>query len=483
MSSSRRSFVKKAALAAGLAAAGPLGPRSAHAAGMSVSWAKREITPGVNGAPANPFLAGYGCSCLPGGPHRVATGTRTPLFARCLVFWDAGSPNVIATADVLGFPPRMHLAIRERVMGAATRPHASSDFVLAASHTHNGPVLQDVLDPYIAYGMVSLAQVDAYSDWLVAAMADVVREALEATVRPCTLDFKVQSETFSHNRERLGYVETAVPVLTARAQGSGAPLAVLFSYGCHPVAAGEGTLFDADFPGHAMDAVESAGVFPLFLTGAAGDQDPVGARGWALAEAHGAHLGALVKNDLPSPGRDVTGPILTDLRWADLPLDITDTPHNLAAVRALYQNRLDALGLADFGGRHAQVMMGQIDAHSFETSIRVPFQTWKLQGTPTLRLALCGGELVSGYAALYRNRYGADNVLVAGYVNEVSAYVPSDELLPPLRSGGSYAGGWGSDAPGIAGGSLTVYPALGHFRAGPGGVEEVVVATLDAMLA
>jgi hypothetical protein len=114
-------------------------------------------------------------------------------------------------------------------------------------------------------------------------------------------------------------------------------------------------------------------------------------------------------------------------------------------------------------------------------------QAWTLAGDEPLRLALVGGELVSGYGAYFRQRYGGSNgIWVAGYANEVPAYIPSDELL---QTGGllQYACGWYADHPGIAGGSMTVYGWLGHFRGRPvgssvDGVEQILIGKLTSML-
>jgi hypothetical protein len=106
----------------------------ASMAGTAVSTAKVDITPQLS---MNPWMGGYGTDDSGG---RAATGTHTPLFARCVVFWDSGSPNAIAVADVLAFPRSMHQAIRQRVI-ALTEQWGPSDFVLAATHTHNGPAL------------------------------------------------------------------------------------------------------------------------------------------------------------------------------------------------------------------------------------------------------------------------------------------------------------------------------------------------------
>jgi neutral ceramidase len=129
------------------------------------------------------------------------------------------------------------------------------------------------------------------------------------------------------------------------------------------------------------------------------------------------------------------------------------------------------------------MMLRELQDNSFDMTIPLPIQVWKLQGRPVLQLALTGGELVSGYAVQIRKRYnGSNGIIVGGYANEVPAYIPTNELLPAYRSSGSYAGGWDTDFPRIAGGSMTVYGWLGHFLAGSGGVEDKLMRNLSSML-
>ncbi|MGC5225459.1 hypothetical protein ACPW96_23080 [Micromonospora sp. DT81.3] len=61
--------------------------------------------------------------------------------------------------------------------------------------------------------------------------------------------------------------------------------------------------------------------------------------------------------------------------------------------------------------------------------------------------------------------------------------MPADNFLPPLApSWGSYEGGWDPDFSGIAGGSMTIYPQIAHFRAGPSGAESAVIEALTEQL-
>lgn len=426
-------------------------------------------------------MAGFGVQDAP----RVVVGDEpyAPLYARCVVLWDDSWPNAMVTLDVLGIPRAVNLAVRPRLVALAG--WSDADIVLQATHTHNGPVLVDALDPYIAYALLDLTLVRAYTAWLQDQIVEVVRTALNAPRTPVTLDYQTRTLGFARNRAGLPYAETVVPILTAR-DLTGRPRAVIFSYGCHPVAGGWQDRFDGDFPAGACTVVEDAlpGCFAMFLQGPAGDQDPVGATGWALRDACASSLGQTVSAAAGNPGRSLTGPIVTSYGEVALPLDVTLTGANLAQVRAAYVARTqNPQGLPAWYGRHAEVMIGRIDAGNVATVVPTPLQVWTLQGATPLKVAMVGGELVSGYAAYLRTRHGGSNgLIIGGYANEVSSYVPSDEFLPPFMPGGSYEGGWHTDFPGIAGGSQTIYSHPAHFRAGSGGVEATLLDALGAQL-
>jgi len=442
---------------------------------MNISTAKVEITPRLD---KNPYLAGYGVDT----PREASSDhPYAPLSARCIVFWDNDSPKAIVVADVLGFPRSMHQTIRQRVL-TLNNQWVSSDFILQATHTHNGPVLKDKPDPFISYNLTDLHLVESYSSWLEDQIVALVQTALAAPQTSCTLDYQVTDEVFAYNRECLSYTETSVPILVAR-DSNRSPVAVLFSYGCHPVSADRQTEYDGDFPSGTCELIDSAtGAFSIFLQGPAGDQDPPkGARGLKLRNKLSRQLSETVLEAIRKSGRALSGPIETNDDEVNLPLDIPDTSSNLKEVQKYFETRLSHQ--YGYYRRHAQVMIRQIKDGTFEKIVPLPLQVWKFHGNPPLRMAFTGGELVSGYGVYFRNWYGgAESLLIGGYANEVPAYIPSDELLPPLRSNGSYGGGWCQDYPGIAGGSQTIYGYLGHFLAGTNGIESKLIEALTSLL-
>lgn len=442
---------------------------------FAVSTGKIDITPGA-GYP----MAGYGVDT-----PRLSTGTNSPLYARCTIIWDDGAPKVVVTVDVLGFRADTHQQIRAAVTATGI---PSEDFVLTATHTHNGPVLTEGLDPFIAYDLDNLSAVNTYTAWLVTTVTTLVAQTKLAPRTACTLDYTVLAADFSMNREGLAYVETDVPVLVAR-DAAGNPRAVIFSYGAHPVAANEQTLFDPDYPAPAIATVESEwpSSFAQFLTGPAGDQNPSSVAGFGDVARFGGALGATIVSAIATPGRTLAGPITGAYTQVTLPLDVSLSAGNVAQVRADYVARGNSPAVSGFERRHANRMVQLIDTTplaSLESDIVLPVQRWEIGGDPALTVIFSGGEVVSGYAVALRNEFGGtDALFFLAYADEVPGYIPSDELLGHA----CYAGGYDPDFPGIAGSSMSVYDHWAHFRGkrsptGPDGVEQVFLAHLRGLL-
>lgn len=440
---------------------------------FEVATQKIDITPAA-GYP----MAGYGADA-----PRLAVGTNRPLFARCTIIWNDGTPFALVTVDVLGFRQDTHDQIRSGVVGLGI---ATERFVLTATHTHNGPVLTTGLDPFIAYDLENLTSVGTYTTWLAATVVTLVAQTKTAPRTSCTLDYVVLDEDFSFNREGLPYAERDVPCLVARA-ADGTPRAVLFGYGAHPVAAGAQTTFDPDYPGPAIDAVEREwdGCFAQFLTGPAGDQNPVATGSFDDVEGFGGDLGATIVDSIGAPGRELSGPVAAAMRYVALPLDVALTPLNVAEVRADYARRAGNSGIVGYARRHALRMTQLIDATpltALERTVSLPVQKWTIGGETPLEMLFSGGEVVSGFAVVIRGEYGgSDRVWFLAYSNDVPAYIPSDELL----ASPTYAGGFDADFPGIAGGSMAVYDHWAHFsRSTPlsDGVEQTYLAALRGLL-
>jgi hypothetical protein len=97
------------------------------------------------------------------------------------------------------------------------------------------------------------------------------------------------------------------------------------------------------------------------------------------------------------------------------------------------------------------------DHHSY------PIQVWQF-GKDMTFIAL-GGEVVVDYSLRFKRKYGFDTLWVAGYSNDVFAYIPS---LRVLQEGG-YEGG----------GAMIAYGQPAPFTSE---VEEIVAQGVDALV-
>jgi neutral/alkaline ceramidase-like enzyme len=238
------------------------------AATLKAGVAKAEITP-----PLGFRLWGFSDRKGP------AVGILDPLYARVLVL-EAGSQRLALVTVDLGRPfgPASLEWLRH------TTRNDVSFIIVAASHTHSGPVVQD-------------EYASGTPDWEKTALEKIARAVAEA--REHLADAQIGSgygtALIGHNRLRVNLdgtvswfernltriptepVDGTVSVLridTAAAQ----PLAILVDYACHPVIFGSDNLqYSADFPAAMARTVEEAfenRTLCFFLQGAPGDINP-----------------------------------------------------------------------------------------------------------------------------------------------------------------------------------------------------------------
>ncbi len=302
----------------------------ASAAGFRASVAKVDVTP-----PAGVNMWGYGNRKSP------STGTLDPLYARVLVLEAGGKRVALVTLD---FGRPFGPASLEHLREAAKQSDHVDDVLVVASHTHSGPVIQDV------YPNGTPAWETADLDKIAHAISEACGKLADAR-----LGTGRGVAYIGHNRLRVNPdgsvtwfernptmvptapVDPTVSVLRVDT-ADGKPLAVLVNYACHAVVFGPDNLqYSADFPGVMTETVEKlvaekGGARPLcfFLQGAPGDinpyyavvpleQDALGRRQWtgerlgqeAARVALGIHT-----QDEANPSLDFSEDQLTfRLRW------------------------------------------------------------------------------------------------------------------------------------------------------------------------
>ena len=243
---------------------------------MRAGVAKIDITPQ---APVGAFMTGYTA-----GPDMPAAGVHDPLYARTLVLDDGSIKIALVALDLIGLNPGR--------LPALARSEGIDHVLLAATHTHGGPLVLNLYEPYCEFR--NWPEGNPYLTWAeeqILAGICAARDSTEPVAmavgrgtadigfnRRQLIDGKVEM-VWHQNHDRShdwGPVDREVAVWRID-RADGGPLALLANYACHPVVMGRNNaLLTADFPGATMDRLETAfpDALPFFLQGGCGDIDP-----------------------------------------------------------------------------------------------------------------------------------------------------------------------------------------------------------------
>lgn len=411
-------------------------PLQAAAAEWKAGVAVTEITP------VNPqWMAGYG------GRDRPADGKLHPLFIKILALEDAkGRRAIVMSSDLLGIPQTIYdstCAALKQQFGLER-----AQIMLHASHSHCTPVLRGAL--YDAYPLPDSQRpvIDRYSSELEAKIVATTGQAF-AALAPARLAAGQGHTGFAVNRRNnpegsvtklreqnalKGPSDHSVPVLTV-SDPAGKLKAVVFGYACHNT-----TLsfyqWAGDYAGFAQMALERnhPGAAAMFFSGCGADQNPLPRREVFMAQRYGEMLAAAVEEVLLKNPAALAPTLemaheLVSLKFGDAP-----TAAELEQLAALPAGKA-----ATTQSRWAARLLTELKAgKTLARSYPYPTQVWRLGGKQ-LWIAL-GGEVVVDYSLRFKAEYGPET-WVAGYANDVMAYIPSARILaedkPPRSPGRS----------------------------------------------
>ncbi|MBL8850070.1 MAG: neutral/alkaline non-lysosomal ceramidase N-terminal domain-containing protein [Planctomycetaceae bacterium] len=368
-----------------------------------------------------------------------ADGKLTDLWAKAIVIDDPAGHRIAAvTLDLVGLDRPTSLAIRDGVEQKYGIPR--SNIALFCSHTHTGPVVGSNLRSMFELDEAEGHKIDAYTAKLIDDVVRIVGEAV-ADLEPARLSWACGTATYAVNRRTNrepdvpmlreqgllnGPVDHDVPVLSVRA---GDKLkAVLFGYACHA------TVLDlyqwtGDHPGFAMLAVEEQypGTQAMFWAGCGADQNPLPRRKVELAEKYGRQLAKAVSDVLDGAMHPISGELQTAYSEIDVGFAAIPTTEQLQQTLGS-ENRYERV--------RAGMLLKQIESSgSVAATYPYPVQSWKLGNGP-LWVTL-GGEVVVDFSLRLKTELGVDSTWVAGYANDVMAYIPSARVLQE----GGYEGG------------------------------------------
>ncbi len=411
--------------------------------------------------PSQPmWMAGYA------GRTKPSEGTLSELHAKALVVEDsAGSRAVIVTTDLISIPR----PLRQQVAKAVAEKHKldPKGLLLNCSHTHCGPVVKDDLEMSVMY------QLEPEQRQRVESYFIELRDKLIAVIGSAIDDLQPAKVSFSHARcsvamnRRLptkdgvqnspypdGPVDHSVPVLRIESLDGKTLRAVAFGYACHNTSTGIMQI-NADYAGFAQTEIEKAhpGTTALFVMGCGGDQNPYprGQIEWAMT--HGKTLATAVEAALLPVPKPIRGPLMFDLQEIDLPFEPVTRDE-------LLERRKHKDG---YEQRRTESLLAELEKNG-KVRESYPYPVQVLQFGSDLTLVTLGGEIVIDYSLRLKRELGGNPIWVAGYSNDVMAYIPSERVLKE----GGYEGA----------GAMRYTNLPSPWRPG---IEERIVGTVRAM--
>lgn len=401
---------------------------SAASAAWKAGTAKANITP-----KEYMWMSGYGAR------DRPAEGKLTDLWAKALVLEDAaGQRAVLVTLDLVGIDRATSLAIRDACKERYGLEH--SQIAMCCSHTHTGPVLGRNLMSMYFLNEAQEKQVAEYTAELEQNVIAVVGQAI-GNLAGCQVAWGQGLAGFAVNRRN--NPETEVPALRAAGQlkgpvdhdvpvlkvtaADGGLLAVVMGYACHSTVLSF-YQWSGDYPGFAQIHLEEAhpGAMALFWAGCGADQNPLPRRTVELADEYGKQLAAAVEAVLSSEMTPVPDSLATTYHEIDLPL---------ATLPTREQIEKDTASSDRYVAHRAKLLLAGIDGgHPLSQTYPYPVQAWRFG--PDLLFVTLGGEVVVDYALRIKQELGP-KTWIAGYSNDVMAYIPSRRVLAE----GGYEGG------------------------------------------
>lgn len=404
---------------------------SAVAAGWKAGVASRAITP------EKPmWMAGYASR------NKPSEGKVHDLFIKALAIEDPqGGRVVIVTSDLISVPRPLRDAVQKAVAERYELPAES--LLINCSHTHCGPEIRttrwslDGLPPDRYQAAIAFAESlqKAYIDLVGEALSKLTAARIEYCRARCGFAMNRRTPTatgtFRNFPNPDGPVDHDVPVL--RVLGEDNKLrAVLFCYACHNTTLGF-YKFCGDYAGFAQAYLEQShpGAVALFMSGCGGDQNPYPRRTLPLAEQHGRTLANAVETALLTEGTPLSGPLRSAYEMASL-------RYSQPPTREQLQQKAKSSNVYD--RRHAERLLKQLDDEGqLRSEYECPIQVVRFGDT--LILIALPGETVVDYALRLKSELGSASgpaIWVAGYSNDVFAYLPSRRVL---LEGGYEAGG------------------------------------------
>lgn len=393
--------------------------------------ASRVITPEQ---PA--WMAGYASR------NRPADGKVTDLFAKALVLEDQNQKQfILVTTDLISIPFPLRDHLEQFVNTKYGLPAAA--LMLNCSHTHCGPEIRTTRWSLDGLPAERLEVAKAYVARLTDHLTSVIEEAMD-NLAPAEVSYCRSRCGFGMNRRTPrstgfvnfpnpdGPVDHDVPVFKITDTEDNIK-GIVFGYACHNTTLGI-YQFCGDYAGFAQQYLQEShpGAIAMFVLGCGADINPYPRRTVELAQNHGRSLATAVEAALQTTLLPLSPSLKMNYGKATLEYSPAPSKEELLE-RSQSSNKYEAV--------HANRLLKQLEQQGkLRTEYMAPVQVINL-GDQLIWVALPGETCVDYALRLKAELAHPDypgRVWVAGYSNDVFAYIPSRRVL---LEGGYEAGG------------------------------------------
>ncbi|MBI1764816.1 MAG: neutral/alkaline non-lysosomal ceramidase N-terminal domain-containing protein [Acidobacteria bacterium] len=372
------------------------------------------------------WLSGYAAR------NKPSEGKLHDLWVKALALEDErGNRVVLVTSDILGFSREVAATIAGRAQQQFGLRR--EQLMLNSSHTHTAPIVRSNLIGAYDLDAEQTARVAAFAERLQDQAVRVIGAALQ-DLAPAKISFGHGVGGFARNRRQraadgsirigvneAGPVDHDVPVLLIESE-DGKTRGIVFGYACHNTTlTGEHYTISGDYAGFAQLAIEAEhpGATAMFVMGCGADINPYPRSKLENAQAHGTALAAVVTQVLQSSRLNISGTFKTAFERIALPFGPLPTREEFTA-------RLNDKDV--FKQRHAKRMLERY-ARDGKLAGDYPYTIQVFQLGKDFTLIGLAGEVVTDYVLRLKRELGARGLWVAGYTNEVMAYIPSARMF------------------------------------------------------
>ena len=348
-------------------------------------------------------LSGYALRVQP------CTGVRDAISVTALALESDTVLWVLISADALGFAIDVADQMRGNIAAAARQIGSWKEIqvCLAATHSHSAPASMNLRE----CGKVN-------SPWLESARDMIIQTAVESinNLQPARFGAgQTDVRGVALNRRKSTFVDNELSVWRVD-QENGKPLAIVMNFACHPVVLShENRSISADYPGEVRCALQEEFHVPvLFLTGAAGDINPIHRGETDALKRTAAPLIDAAKVLLP---QIETSPKVL-LRGASMRLDLPLLP------RPPREELITIAASDPLPARRAWAEQALLTSVYVPLTVPCALQTWRVNSAA---LAAIGCELFASLGLLLKSTFkekGIQSTLLAAYANGNLGYVP-----------------------------------------------------------